>query len=219
MFKKTEYLKLKTAVKYRWILYNKLIREIIIYKDKFKLLPPGKLHPEYVKRICEAEIKIDIIREIDFNDSINEQEIFKQDWDPLLENNFRAEYQKLGLPVDHDMVEHLISQFPTLPGNIYTKLNIEYSLNISKSLDGDEQYTYGYKNHGWNILTKQKQVEILADKARNDIENGPTYWKNKFQAQFPEGYSVELHRYKKKFDIKYRNKKFKINGLTFYRGG
>ncbi len=75
---------------------------------------------------------------------------------------------------------------------------------------------FGYLYYEWNQLTKQKKVEILADLARKDPEMKPTDWRDKFRGEFPEGYSVELGRYKIKFNKKYRNQQFVINGLNFY---
>ncbi len=83
----------------------------------------------------------------------------------------------------------------------------------------DGMYTFlGYSHKEWNLFTKQKRVEIFAGNARKDIDNSQNHWWKKFKAEFPKGYSTELLRYKKKFKKQNRQKPFKINGLTFYKG-
>lgn len=77
---------------------------------------------------------------------------------------------------------------------------------------------YGYFYQDWKNLTKQQQVEILAEMARKDLVNTPSHWWNNFKTEFPEGYSVELSRYKNKIKRKNRHQQFKINGLIFYKG-
>lgn len=88
----------------------------------------------------------------------------------------------------------------------------------SKDTDDGNQDKYGYYYKDWINLTKQHRVEILADMARKDTEKKPTDWREKFRAEFPEGYSVELGRYTTKFEKQYRNQAFIINGLNFYQG-
>lgn len=88
----------------------------------------------------------------------------------------------------------------------------------SKDTDDGNQDKYGYYYKDWINLTKQHRVEILADMARKDTKIKPTDWRDKFRAEFPEGYSVELGRYTTKFEKQYRNQAFIINGLNFYQG-
>lgn len=97
-------------------------------------------------------------------------------------------------------------------------VNIEKKQGNTKSA-GDGMYNkYGYSYYDWKNLTKQRQVEILADMARKDTVNTQNQWWNNFKAEFPEGYSTELGRYRDKFKIKNRHQQFKINGLIFYKG-
>jgi hypothetical protein len=99
---------------------------------------------------------------------------------------------------------------PQIPPSALMKVNIpnEFRLKDSKKkgIDGLE----------WNILTKQRRVEIFADRARADTENTPDYWWNIFKAEFPEGYSTELNRYRNMFKKENRSENFRKNGLTFY---
>lgn len=88
----------------------------------------------------------------------------------------------------------------------------------SKDTNDGMRNKYGYPYKDWINLTKQHRVEILADMARKDTKIKPTDWRNKFRAEFPEGYSVELGRYTTKFEKQYRNQAFIINGLNFYQG-
>lgn len=88
----------------------------------------------------------------------------------------------------------------------------------SKDTNDGMRNKFGYLYYVWNQLTKQKRVEILADMARKDTKIKPTDWRDKFRAEFPEGYSVELGRYTTKFEKQYRNQAFIINGLNFYQG-
>mgnify|MGYP001223687700 CR=1 FL=1 len=69
----------------------------------------------------------------------------------------------------------------------------------------------------WNSLSKQKQVERLADMARSDEKFSYLVWHKRFKLEFPEGYSVEMGRYKKKFRRSNRGEQFAINGLAFYK--
>lgn len=86
----------------------------------------------------------------------------------------------------------------------------------SKDTDESMYNKFGYLYYVWNQFAKQKRVEILANLARKDKDNDYNYWQKKFQGEFPEGYSVELKRFKTKFEKQYRNQAFTINGLNFY---
>lgn len=99
---------------------------------------------------------------------------------------------------------------PQIPPSALRKVNIPTKYRV---IDSNKE---GEKGLEWFGLTKQKKVEILADQARADTENTPDYWWNIFKAEFPEGYSTELNRYRNTFKENNRRGKFRINGLTFY---
>lgn len=87
----------------------------------------------------------------------------------------------------------------------------------SVDTDDGNQDKYGYYYKDWINLTKQHRVEILADFARKDIKKTSNHWWCEFKAEFPDGYSVELARYKTKFKKTNKHEKFKKNGLMFYK--
>ena len=97
--------------------------------------------------------------------------------------------------------------------------NPKSDLNKSRDLkkyDTDE-IKWGIPYYNWISLSKQAKVELLAGMAREDTNLSYHVWHNNFKLEFPEGYSVEMGRYKKKFRRSNRGEQFAINGLAFYK--
>ena len=94
-------------------------------------------------------------------------------------------------------------------------------VELNKSIDLKEYDTNEIKweipYHKWISLSKQAKVELLAGMAREDRGLSYHVWHNNFKLEFPEGYSVEMGRYKKKFRRSNRGEQFAINGLAFYK--
>jgi len=99
------------------------------------------------------------------------------------------------------------------PENPKTELNKSIDL---KEYDTNE-IKWGVSYFKWISLSKQAKVELLADKARQDTNLSYHVWHNNFKQEFPDGYSVEMGRYKKKFSYSNRGEQFAINGLAFYK--
>lgn len=119
--------------------------------------------------------------------------------------------------------------------NLYVREIENWSKNYNIKIDKDGCFSYDFKRYSyidnteeigeptrfgikiteWFYLTKQKQIEIAAEKARQDKKRLPDYWRGKFRENF-SNYSMELARYRKKFKKQHPDEKFIINGLTFY---
>lgn len=112
-------------------------------------------------------------------------------------------------------IENLLEQIDK--DNLNDVIPKEKQIKLKDTSEGMRN-KYGYFYQDWKNLTKQQQVEILADMARKDTVITQNQWWNNFKAEFPEGYSTELGRYRDKFKIKNRHQQFKINGLIFYKG-
>ncbi|MFC1527957.1 hypothetical protein ACFL5D_04385 [Candidatus Neomarinimicrobiota bacterium] len=135
-------------------------------------------------------------------------------------NNERLIIEDQSSKESHPVLRYVIrEQYPKVDSKYSQgKQKIDISDNKQTKDDGSGMYNkYGYAHKEWQNYTKQKQVEILANMARKDIENSPQYWHIVFKAEFPKGYSVELGRYKGKWERKNRYEIFKINGLMFYK--
>ena len=97
--------------------------------------------------------------------------------------------------------------------------NPKIELNKSRDLKeyDSEEIKWGVSYSNWISLSKQAKVEHLAGMAREDTNLSYHVWHNNFKLEFPEGYSVEMGRYKKKFRRSNRGEQFAINGLAFYK--
>ena len=97
--------------------------------------------------------------------------------------------------------------------------NPKIELNKSRDLKeyDSEEIKWGVSYSNWISLSKQAKVEHLAGMAREDRGLSYHVWHNNFKLEFPEGYSVEMGRYKKKFRRSNRGEHFAINGLAFYK--
>lgn len=161
--------------------------------------PNTYVFKKYINKIIGIEILLKMI----ISQALDDKECYNYSLSPAMETF-----------ID---LETMINQESNLE-----KEDVLTIIEENKNVNDGMHNKYGYSYYDWNLLTKQRQVEILADMAREDINNGPIHWLKEFQKEFPspKGYSVQLLRYKKKFKDKnrHRHQKFIINGLSFYKG-
>lgn len=187
---KSSYSKLCNNLIYRRDFYNKNIQRSKILIEKFKKRQPGRLLPSLILDICETDLRLETVIDVDSKYNPIKDERMGRNWGPFMEWDFYIKFRENTQPIDIGEMEEIIESYTELPQllhKIYKRLKLDYTLEqitikkinyadekilyLEKELEGKDNILRVTTNKLLMLRTlRKKPVFKLADYTDDEIE-------------------------------------------------